>query len=386
MELDRVETMLLKSVRTFLQKELAPIAELIENEGAAPRELYKKMGDLGFLGSFFPEEWGGSGLSVITRAIISEETAKISAGFDISLFADIILFARAIMKHGTEKQKEKYLIPVLRGEKIGAMGITEPNAGSDAMAVESVATKQNGDYLINGSKTFITNAPIADFFVVIVRTSKEDRKIDGGTWFILERGMKGLKTGKPFEKLGMRSSPTGEVFMDDILVSKGQMLGQEGKGFYYLMDSLDVERVMEGASTIGIAQACLENSIEYASHRYAFGKPIGEYQLVKELIAEMAMGIELSRNYLWELCRRVDKGEKVTRQAAMLKLFSSRMASQAAKDAVQIMGGYGYMKESKVERYFRDAKHHEIGAGTTEIMKLIIAREVMNTKKIKSQG
>lgn len=380
-ELAEEELMLRDSVRKFLDKELKPIAEEIETEGQAPRSLFKKMGDLGFLGSFFPEEWGGSGLSLVTRAIISEETARISAGFDISLFADIILFARAIMKHGSQKQKQRYLIPVICGDKIGAMGITEPDAGSDALSIKSSAIKKNGKYIINGSKTFITNAPIADFFVVIVRTSEEESKIKGGTWFIIERGTEGLSTGLPLEKLGMRSSPTGQIFMDDVVASEDQVLGKEGKGFYYLMDSLDVERIMEGASTVGIAQACLEESVGYAAKRYAFGKAIGEYQLIKEMIAEMAAGIELSRNYLWQLCRKADRGEKTTKEAAILKLFSSRMTSQAAKDAVQIMGGYGYMKEYPVERYFRDAKHHEIGAGTTEIMKLIIAREVMKELK-----
>ena len=371
------ELMLQDSVRKFFAKELEPIAEKIEKDGQAPKDLIKKMGDLGYLGTFFPEEYGGTGLSLLTRAIVSEETARISAGFDITLFSDIILFARAVMNHGSKEQKRKYVTPVILGEKIGAMGITEPDAGSDAFGIKSFAVKQGNSYRINGSKTFITNAPIADYFVIIVRTSEEESKIKGGTWFILERGTKGLSTGPPLEKLGMRSSPTGQVYMEDMVVSQDQILGKEGEGFYYLMESLDVERVMEGASTVGIAQACLEASVGYAKERYAFGKPIAEYQLIKELIAEMAMGSELSRNYLYALCRAADRGEKITKQAAMIKLFSSTVTSKAAKDAVQIMGGYGYMEEYKVARYYRDAKHHEIGAGTSEIMKLIIAREII---------
>ncbi len=376
-ELTDEELMLRESVRKFFAKELKPIADNIEKEGQPSKKLIRKMGNLGFLGSFFPEEYGGNGLSLLTRAIISEETAKISAGFDITLFADIILFARAVMEYGNDEQKRKYVTPVILGEKIGAMGITEPDAGSDALAIKSSAVKEGNNYRINGSKTFISNAPFADYFVIIVRTSEEKSKIKGGTWFILERGMEGFSTGPPLDKLGMRSSPTGQVFMEDIVVSQEQMLGKEGEGFYYLMEALDVERVMEGASTVGIAQACLEASVDYAKKRYAFGKAIAEYQLVKEMIAEMAMGIELARNYLYELCRAADRGEKITKQAAMLKLYSSTMAAKAAKDAVQILGGYGYMEEYKVARYFRDAKHHEIGAGTSEIMKLIIAREVI---------
>jgi alkylation response protein AidB-like acyl-CoA dehydrogenase len=371
------ECLLRDSIRKFFAKELEPIAEKMEKDGQPPRELIQKMGDLGYLGTFFPEQYGGSNLSLASRAIIGEETARISAGFDITLFADIILFARAVMNHGTHAQKEKYMRPVIQGRKIGALAITEPDAGTDALGIKSTATKEGDYYRLNGSKTFITNAPIADYFAILTRTSQERSKIKGGTWFILERGMAGLETGPPLEKLGMKSSPTGQVFLNDVLVHKDQILGDIGDGFMYLMEALDVERIMEGASTVGIAQACLEASMAYAKERIVFGRPIGEYQLIQEKIAEMVVGIELTRNYLYQLCRAADQGIKVTKEASILKLYSSEMAMQAGKDAVQIMGGYGYMEEYKVARYFRDAKHHEIGAGTTEIQKMIIARETM---------
>lgn len=371
------ELLLRESVRKLFVNELEPIVEQMEKEGQPPRELIKKMGDLGFLGSFFPEEYGGSDLSLTSRAIISEETARICAGFDITLFADIILFARAVLNHGTHAQKETYMRPVILGEKIGALAITEPDFGTDALGIKTSAIAEGDYYRLNGSKTFITNAPIADYFAILARTSREKSKIRGGTWFILERGMDGLETGPPLEKLGMRSSPTGQIFLNDVLVHKDQILGEEGEGFKYLMEALDVERLMEGASTMGIAEACLEAAAKYVKERVVFGRPIREFQLIQEKIAEMAVGIELGRSYLYQLCRVADEGEKITRQAAILKLYSSTATMQAAKEAVQIMGGYGYMEEYKVARYFRDAKHHEIGAGTSEIMKVIIARETL---------
>ncbi|MEW6186554.1 MAG: acyl-CoA dehydrogenase family protein [Thermodesulfobacteriota bacterium] len=376
-KLTEEELLLRESVRKFFANELEPIVEQMEKEGRPPRELIKKMGDLGFLGSFFPEEYGGSNLSLTSRAIISEETARICAGFDITLFADIILFARAVLNHGTHAQKEKYMRPVILGEKIGALAITEPDFGTDALGIKTSAIAEGDYYRLNGSKTFITNAPIADYFAILARTSQEKSKIRGGTWFILERGLDGLETGPPLEKLGMRSSPTGQVFLNDVKVHKDQILGEKGEGFKYLMEALDIERLMEGASTMGIAEACLEAAAKYARERVVFGRPIGDFQLIQEKIAEMAVGIEMGKTYLYQLCRVADEGKAITREASILKLYSSSVTMQAAKDAVQIMGGYGYMEEYKVARYFRDAKHHEIGAGTSEIQKVIIARETL---------
>lgn len=364
-------------VRRFMENEVAPRTPHMEATGELPRDLLRAMGELGILGPCFPEEYGGGGASLVTRAIVGEEVARVNAGLDISLFADIMLFARALNNHGTEEQKRKYLTPILRGEKIGSMAITEAKGGSDALSARTVARPHGDGYVLNGAKTFITNAPVADFILVITRTSGDARQIDGGTWFILERGMAGLETGKPFNKLGMKSSPTGEVFLTDVFAPASQILGEVGKGFHYLMESLDAERVLEGASTIGIAQACLDAVSSYAQERQVFGKPIAQYQLIQEKIATMAVGIEMSRTMLYRLLHAVDRGEKVTREAAILKLYSSQMAVQAASDAVQIFGGYGYMEEYPVARLYRDAKHHEIGAGTSEIMKIIISRETL---------
>jgi alkylation response protein AidB-like acyl-CoA dehydrogenase len=367
-------------VRKFMNTEVTPLTPEMEAKGAFPISLFKKMADLGILGSFLPEQYGGAGASIVTRAIVSEEMARVNAGLDISVFADIVLFARAINAHGTEEQKQKYLVPVLRGEKIGSMAITEQKGGSDALSARTSARRDGDDFVINGSKIFITNAPIADYILVLTRTSGEDRKIDGGTWFIVERGTPGMETGKPLQKMGMKSSPTGEVFLNDVRVHASQALGKVDRGFHYLMESLDVERVLEGASNVGIAQACLDAASAYVEERRVFGRKIAEYQLIQEKIAAMAVGIEMSRTMLYRLLHAVERGEKVTREAAILKLYSSQMAVQASNDAVQIFGGYGYMEEYPVARLYRDAKHHEIGAGTTEIMKVIISRETLKMR------
>jgi len=347
----------------------------MEARGMPSMELMRRMGELGLLGTFFEEEYGGSGGSYATRAIISEETARVCAGLDLVLFADIMLFARALHRHGTPEQKARYLAPVLAGEKIGGMGITEPKGGSDALNPATRATLVDRSYVLTGQKTFVTNAPNADFLVIIARTSEEKSRIDGGTWFILERGMEGFETGRPFDKMGMRSSPTGDVFMDHVRVPDDQILGKVGNGFRMLMDSLDSERVLVGASTIGQAQACLEEAVRYANEREVFGSAIRDYQLIQEKIANMATGIEMSRAMLFRLLRALDRGEKVTREAAILKYYSSQMLQQASSDMVQIWGGAGQLEDNKTARLYRDGKHHEIGAGTNEIMKIWIARE-----------
>lgn len=377
--LNEDERMLQDSVRRFMSQEVEPLVPQMQADGAPPKSLMKQMGDLGLLGTCFGEEWGGSGGSYATRAIVSEETARIDAGLDLVLFADIMLFARAIDRHGTDEQKRKYLAPVLAGEKIGGMGITEPSGGSDALNPQTRAIRDGDHWILSGQKTFVTNAPDGDFLLIIARTSDEVSRIDGGTWFILERGMEGFATGRPFDKLGMRSSPTGEVFMDNVRVPESHILGKVGNGFRMLMDSLDAERVLVGASTIGLAQACLDQALAYADERKVFGKAIRQYQLVQEMIAEMATGIEMSRTMLFRLLRALDRGEKVTREAAILKLYSSRMLAKASADTVQIWGGAGQLEDNKTARLYRDGKHHEIGAGTNEIMKVLIAKETFLT-------
>ncbi|OPX05623.1 acyl-CoA dehydrogenase [Gordonia sp. i37] len=363
------------TVQRYMDRNVRPIVAEMEKAGRPPAALLKDMGEQGLLGSFAPEEYGGGGGSLMTRAILAEETARVDAGLDATLFVNISLVARHLIRHGTEAQKRKYLVPLLGGTASASICLTEPHGGSNALSPKTVGRRDGDGWVINGSKTFITNAPIADFFMVFARTSGEDRRAHGGTCFIVDRDATGLSTGKPFDKLSLRSSPTGEVFLDNVRVSDDQILGEVDKGFYYMLEGLDLERVFEGASNTGIAQACLDLAVSYSSEREVFGQRLSEYQMTQDKIARMAMGVEMSRVMFYHLVRAVENGEDVTRAAAVLKLYSSEAAVEASREVVQILGGYGLMEEYPAARLYRDAKHHEIGAGTSEIQKIIIAKQ-----------
>jgi alkylation response protein AidB-like acyl-CoA dehydrogenase len=364
-------------VQRFMENEVVPLVPDMEKEGRPPAELLRKMGDNGLLGTCFPEEYGGSGASLMTRAIVAEETARVNAGLDASLFVNISLVARHLANLGSEEQKQKYLVPLLRGESFASICITEPHGGSDALSPRTVARAEGTDWIINGSKTFITNGSIADCFLVFARTSGSARSSRGGTCFIVDKDSPGLAVGRPFDKMCLKSSPTTDVFFEDLRVPSAQVLGEVGEGFRHMLAGLDLERVFEGASNTGIAQACLDCAAPYALQRTVFNQRIAEYQLIQEMIARMATGISLSRLMFYQLIRALEQGKIVTRDAASLKLYSSEVAVAASRDAVQILGGYGLMEESAAARLYRDAKHHEIGAGTSEIQKIIIARETL---------
>ncbi|ULD45119.1 acyl-CoA dehydrogenase family protein [Rhodococcus qingshengii] len=362
-------------VRQFMEREVRPHVEEMEREGRASDEILKKMGSAGILGAFAPEAYGGGGGNLMTRTIVAEETARINAGLDISLMVNISLVARHLIERGTEEQKQRYLVPLLAGDTWASICITETHGGSNALSPKTKAVRDGDDWIITGSKMFITNSPIAGFFLVFARTSGEDRRAAGGTLFIVDADTPGLSVGKPFDKLSMRSSPTAEVAFDGVRVSADHVLGEVDRGFYYMLEGLDLERVFEGASNVGSLQACLDLAVEYSGEREVFGKKLESYQLTQDKIARMAMGLEMSKVMLYQLIRALDAGETVTRAASVLKLYSSQAAMEAASDTVQILGGYGLMEEYPAARLFRDAKHHEIGAGTSEIQKIIIARE-----------
>jgi alkylation response protein AidB-like acyl-CoA dehydrogenase len=364
-----------ESVRRFMLKEVVPLVPQMEAEGRPSSGLLERMGAQGLLGTYIPEEYGGAGSTLMTRAIVAEETARVNAGLDASIFVNISLIAKHLLKYGTEVQKKEYLVPLIRGHVSASICLTETQGGSDALSPRTRARKDGTHWIINGAKTFITNAPIAEFFLVFTRTSGEDRRARGGTCFIVERNAPGLSIGNPFDKLCLRSSPTAEVFFDNVRVPESQVLGAVDEGFYIMLDGLDIERVFEGASNVGIAQACLDIAVPYAMQRKVFGHSISEYQMIQDKIATMSMGIEVVRTMFYNLIRACERGEKVTRDASILKLYSSQVAVDASRDAVQILGGYGLMEEYQVARLYRDAKHHEIGAGTSEIQKLIIAKE-----------
>ncbi|CAJ58874.1 MULTISPECIES: acyl-CoA dehydrogenase family protein [Frankia] len=362
-------------VRRFMDTHVRPIVPDMERAGRPPAELLKLMGDQGLLGCFAPEEYGGGGGSLMTRAIVAEETARVDAGLDATLFVNMSLIARHLIKRGTEGQKRKYLVPLIAGTSSASICLTEPHGGSDALSPRTTARLDGDEWVIDGSKTFITNAPIADVFLVFARTSGENRRARGGTAFFVEKDTPGLSVGQPFDKLSLRSSPTAEVFLDNVRVSWDQVLGEVDMGFYYMLEGLDLERVFEGASNTGIAQACLELAVEYSGQRTVFGEQLSSYQLTQDKIARIATGVEMSRVMFYHLIRELERGEELTRSSAILKLYSSQVAVEASREVVQILGGYGLMEEYPAARLYRDAKHHEIGAGTSEIMKVIIARE-----------
>jgi len=377
LELNDEQKMVIDMVKKFTVNELEPIAEEIDRTGEFPMRLYRKMGELGMLGMRFPEKYGGAASGhgdTVLGTICNEILSRASAGFVLSVGASMFLFGNNVLELGTEEQKEKYLPGLIRGEKVGCWGLTEPEAGSDALGVKTRAVRDGDHYIINGQKTFITNAPIADYFIIITRTGGEAGELAGGTAFILERGMEGLSTGKPLEKMGMRCSPTGEIFMEDVRVHESQMLGPEGQGFFGMMRSLDLERAVAGTINVGIAQACLDIVTKYVKERKQFGRPLSKFQLIQEKIATIYRDIELSRTYILYVLDLFSKGKPITKEAGVAKWYATEMATKAALEAIQIMGGYGYMKEYKVERYMRDAKLLEIGAGTNEIQKLLIAR------------
>jgi len=368
--------MIQQSIRKFCAKELDPIAQEIDRTARFPMEVYRKAGQEGFLGAIVPEEYGGTGADLLSSYIIKEEFCRSAAGVGVSATICMLNFCHFILKLGTEEQKRTYIPAVMRGEKLASYCLTEPNAGSDTLGLQTRARRNGDQFIINGSKTFITNAPIADYFIVITRTSGK-RGMRGGTNFLLERGMKGLSTGEPFEKLGIRCSPTGEVFLEDAVVSEDRVLGTEEEGFIDMFNTLDAERALAAATATGITQACLDASVRYARERVQFGKPIGSFQFIQGMLAEMAMNLGVARTFAHKVVWLCEQGKKITQEAAMAKLFASEMAMKSAIDAVQIHGGYGYVKDYPVERYLRDAKLGQIGGGTSEIQKWIVARELL---------
>jgi len=365
-----------EQIRRFVDQEIMPIAAAIDEKNEFPLAQYRKLGELGFIGPTASPEYGGSGADLLTTAIIKEEVARGAPGLAMSLNVCGLNFVHTVEMLGTEDQKRKYLPGVIKGEKITSWMLTEPNAGSDSLALNTIARPDGDHYVCNGTKTFITNGPLADYFILVARLPGTERA-EGGIQLILEKGMEGLTVGPKFDKMGMRCSPTSEVFLEDVKVHKENVLGTPGQGFSEMFRTLNAERSMGASTNIGIMQACLEICSRYVRERHQFGRPIGDFQLVQEMIAQMATSLEISRTYCYHTVALAQEGKDTSREAAMIKLFASQAAMRAATDAVQIHGGYGYIKEYNVERYFRDAKLGEIGGGTSQIQIRLIARDII---------
>lgn len=366
-----------KQVARFLDEKLSPLVEECDEKGIFPEKTFRDYFSQGFGTSFFPEEFGGNG-DLREFLNLAEEMGRVDMGFALSALASSILFGNNVLKHGTPEQKKKYLIPLSQGLHIGCWALTEPAGGSDAVGIKSTAEKSGENYILNGSKTFITNAPVADTFIVLTRLrGTESQGIKGGCAFILEKGMKGLSTGRAMKKMGHRSSPTGEVFLENCIVPKSQLLGAEGLAFIDMKKSLDIERASFSAIGIGLIDEVLSIIIKYASTRTQFGQSLLEFQLIQEKIAGIVSQFELLKSFAKDLVEKIINEKNVTKDAAILKLELSRLAVRATDEAIQILGGYGYMTEYQVERFYRDAKLYEIGGGTSEIQKLIIAKETI---------
>ena len=372
------QNMLLETVRQFAKDELGPKIEHLDAEESFNRESFYKMGELGLLGITVKEEDGGAGLGAIEATIAMEEMGAVDASTTLSYLAHAILCVNQIGANGTAEQKKKYLPDLISGKTLGGMGMSEPGAGSDMLSMTTKAVKNGDGYAITGGKTWITNGPNGDVFYVYAKTGETKRDI---STFILERGMKGFSTGKKFSKMGMRASPTGELVFENIQVPASARVGEEGGSVKMMMRNLDLERVTIAGISLGIAKGCLEAATQYAKERKQFGKPIGAFQMIQERLAEGSAWYDACRSLTYGVAKMFDDGKLGGKESAALsakaKLASAQMATKVALDAIQILGGYGYTREFPVERAMRDAKLIEIGAGTNEVMRLIIARQML---------
>ena len=360
-------------VREFAEKEVAPSARIRDEEEQVDRELmFGRLAELGLTGIIFPEQYGGGGADYISYAIAVEELSRVCASTGVTLSAHISLGSNPIFLFGTEEQKQRFLKPMAQGEKLGAFGLTEPSAGSDAGGTRTTAVRDGNDWIINGTKIFITNAGEGDTYVVFARTDKDAEKHHGISAFIIEKGTPGFSFGKKEKKLGIRSSPTLELVFDNCRIPAENMLGEAGKGFKVAMKTLDGGRIGIASQALGIAQGALDASIAYAKERRQFDSPIARFQGVQFQLADMATQVEAARLLVYKAAYRASAGLPYSTDSAMAKLFASETAMRVTTQAVQIFGGYGYTREFPVERMMRDAKTTEIYEGTSEIQRLVI--------------
>ena len=365
-----------KLVREFAEKEIAPTVQERDEKAEFSREIFDKIGELGLCGIFFPEEYGGSDGSYVSYILANEELSKVDDAVAAGYASSISLCAWPIWKFGTEEQKKKYLTPLAEGTKLGAFGLTEPNAGSDAARQQSTAVRKGDHYILNGSKIFITNGGEADIYVVFAMTDKT-KGTKGISAFILEKGMEGFTFGKEEQKMGIHASKTRELIFQDVKVPVKNLLGEEGKGFKIAMQGLNGGRIGVAAQGLGIAGAALEAAIKYSKEREQFGKPVCKFQSISFMLADMATKLDAARLLVYRAAALKDQGKPCTKESCMAKLYATDAAMSIATDAVQILGGYGYIREYPVERLMRDAKITQIYEGTNQIQRLIISGQLL---------
>jgi len=363
--------------REFAEKEVRPIAEAIDREARFPRETVRRMGELGLMGIAIPEAWGGSGGDTVAYAVALEEVAKVCASHAVIMSVNNSLYCDPVDKFGTEEQKRRYLQPFAAGQKLGCFSLTEPEAGSDATNQTTLAVRDGGDYVLDGRKIFVTNGREADAALVFAQSDRA-KGHHGISAFLVEKGLPGFNVVKTEDKLGIRASDTAEFLFERCRVPAASRLGAEGEGFMIAMATLDGGRIGIAAQALGIAAGAFELALAYSRDRRSFGQPIGQHQMVQWMLADMATAIEAARMLTWRAAWLKDTGAPFGAQAAMAKLWASETAMRVTTDAVQIHGGYGFIKEYQVERYFRDAKITQIYEGTSQIQKLVIARQLLH--------
>jgi alkylation response protein AidB-like acyl-CoA dehydrogenase len=375
-ELSEEERLIKQTAREFADGEIAPVASENDANCRFPADIVKRLGELGFMGMLIPEKYGGTGLGNFCLVLALEEINRVCASTGVTMSVHNSLTSSPILKFGSEATKKKYLPKMATGELLGAYALSEAGAGSDAVSLTARADKDGNEYVLNGTKSWITTGAEADVFVVMMRTNQELRS-KGISAFVIDRDTKGFTIGKKEDKLGLRASSTVQLIFENARVPEANVLGQEGEGFKIAMETLDGGRIGIGTQAVGIAQACLDASVAYAKEREQFGKAIGEFQAIQWKIADMATNIEAARLLVYQAAKLRDLGVPHSKQSAIAKLFASEMANQAAREAVQIHGGAGYLKDFPVERFFRDARITEIYEGTSEIQRIVISRSLL---------
>jgi isovaleryl-CoA dehydrogenase len=373
--LSREDQDLREAARRFARKEVAPVAERMDREDHFPRDLFSRLGAQGFLGITVPERFGGLALSYVAQAVVLEEIARVSPALALSVGAHSNLFADNVARNADDDQRTAFLPSIVAGDAVGALALTEPGAGSDAVSIRMRAERRGNHYVLNGSKQFITNGPVADAMLVYAKTAPE-KGARGISAFLVRRDAPGFSVAKSLDKMGMRGSPTGELSFQDVEVLRDQLMGKENDGVRIMMSGLNVERAVLSAIPVGIIAECLERSVAYAKEREQFGQKIGRFQLIQAKIAAMYTDLEASRWLMFAALDAVRTDPRSLRASAAALTFASEASTRAALEAIQVHGGYGYMRDLPLERLARDAKLLEIGAGTSEIRRLIVAREL----------
>ncbi|GAW91721.1 acyl-CoA dehydrogenase [Calderihabitans maritimus] len=374
--LSEEQQMMQKTVRDFAEKEIKPVIGKWEEKGQFPREIVAKMGELGLMGIPIPEEWGGVGADFLSYVIAIEEISRASAALGVILAVHTSVGTFPILNFGSEEQKKKYVPALAQGKMLGAFALSEPDAGSDAANIRTSAVRKGDHYVLNGSKIFITNGGEADVYTVLAVTDKS-KGTRGISAFLVEKSTPGLKIGPPEKKMGLHCSSTCQLFFEDAVVPQENLLGKEGEGFKIAMSLLDTGRIGIGAQALGIAQAALEAAVAYARERKQFGKAIAEFQAIQFMLADMDTLVQAARLLVYRAASLKMQGSPHSKEASMAKMFASDVAMKVTTDAVQIFGGYGYMREYPVERFMRDAKVTQIYEGTNQIQRIVIARNLL---------